>query len=147
MPSSFSSDAKNLISTMLVVDPVKRLTIPEIIQHPFVTKGLPRYLSPLPAAPGPVPLTALVAPPKQLDFEIIEGLGKIEEEVVEELASKLTDVTKEDVWKCLRRDDGVQGNSVKVAYLLLRDKKRGSKGCELIHQRGDIMNPIDFLCR
>lgn len=115
---------------MLVVDPVKRITIPEILQHPFFTKDLPRYLSPLPIAPEPVPLTALMAPPKQLDFEIIEGLGKIEEDVVEDLASRLTDVTKDDVWDCLRRDDGVQGNSVKVAYLLLRDKKRGSKGCK-----------------
>lgn len=75
-------------------------------------------------------MSALVAPPKQLDFEFIEGLGKIEPKVVEELASKLIDVTEEDVWKCLRRDDGVQGNAVKVAYLLLRDKKRGSKGRE-----------------
>ncbi|KXN86004.1 Carbon catabolite-derepressing protein kinase [Leucoagaricus sp. SymC.cos] len=128
MPSSFSADARNLISAMLVVDPVKRITIPEILQHPFFTKDLPRYLSPLPIAPEPVSLTALVAPPKQLDFEIIEGLGKIEEDVVEDLASRLVDVTKEDIWTCLRRDDGVQGNSVKVAYLLLRDKKRGSKG-------------------
>jgi carbon catabolite-derepressing protein kinase len=130
MPSSFSSDAKNLISAMLVVDPVKRITIPEILQHPFFTKDLPRYLSPIPIAPEPVSLTALVAPPKQLDFEIIEGLGKIEEDVIEQLASRLTDVSKEAIWSCLRRDDGVQGNAVKVAYLLLRDKKRGSKGCE-----------------
>jgi carbon catabolite-derepressing protein kinase len=71
-----------------------------------------------------------MAPPKQLDFEIIEGLGKIEEGIVDDLASRLTDVTMEDIWSCLRRDDGVQGNSVKVAYLLLRDKMRGSKGCE-----------------
>ncbi|KAF5352591.1 hypothetical protein D9756_006254 [Leucocoprinus leucothites] len=128
IPSSFSNDARNLIGAMLVVDPVKRITIPEILQHPFFTKDLPRYLSPLPIAPEPVSMTALVAPPKQLDFEIIEGLGKIEEGIVEELASKLADVTKEDIWDCLRRDDGVQGNAVKVAYLLLRDKKRGSKG-------------------
>lgn len=116
---------------MLVVDPVKRITIPEILQHPFFTKDLPRYLSPIPIAAEPVPITALMAPPKQLDFEIIEGLGKIEESIVEDLSSRLVDVSQEDIWDCLRRDDGVQGNSVKVAYLLLRDKMRGSKGCEL----------------
>jgi carbon catabolite-derepressing protein kinase len=115
---------------MLVVDPVRRITIPEILQHPFFTKDLPRYLSPFPIAQEPVSLSALVAPPKQLDFEIIEGLGKIEEGIVEELASRLAGVTKEEIWNSLRKDDGVQGNSVKVAYLLLRDKKRGSKGCE-----------------
>ncbi|KAF7783883.1 hypothetical protein Agabi119p4_48 [Agaricus bisporus var. burnettii] len=128
MPSSFSSDARSLISAMLVVDPVKRITIPEILQHPFFTKDLPRYLSPIPIAAEPVPITALMAPPKQLDFEIIEGLGKIEESIVEDLSSRLVDVTQEEIWNCLRRDDGVQGNSVKVAYLLLRDKMRGSKG-------------------
>jgi carbon catabolite-derepressing protein kinase len=109
---------------MLVVDPVKRITINEITQHPFFTKDLPRYLTPLPPPPGPVlpTLSALVAPPKALDFEIIDGLGRIEEDVVEELAGKLENTTLEDVWEALRREDG--GNAVKVAYLLLRDKHR-----------------------
>lgn len=71
-----------------------------------------------------------MTPPKQLDFEIIEGLGKIEEDVVEELADSMTDVDKDDVWECLRRDDGVQGNAVKVAYMLLRDKRRLGKDRE-----------------
>ncbi|KAJ3525704.1 hypothetical protein NMY22_g10467 [Coprinellus aureogranulatus] len=34
---------------------------------------------------------------------------------------------KDDIWECLRRDDGVQGNAVKVAYMLLRDKNRLGK--------------------
>jgi len=33
-------------------------------------------------------------------------------------------VTKDEIWEALRRDDGVQGNAVKVAYMLLRDKHR-----------------------
>ncbi|KDR86014.1 hypothetical protein GALMADRAFT_205245 [Galerina marginata CBS 339.88] len=129
MPSYLSSDARNLITSMLAVDPVKRITIPEITQHPFFTTDLPRYLTPLPPPPGPVlgTLSSLVTPPKQLDFEIIEGLGRIEEDVVEELANSMAGVDKEDVWECLRRDDGVQGNAVKVAYMLLRDKRRLGK--------------------
>lgn len=132
IPSYLSPDAKSLISSMLVVDPVKRITIPEITQHPFFTTDLPRYLTPLPPPPGPVlgTLSSLVTPPKQLDFEIIEGLGKIEEDVVEELANSMTDVDKEDIWECLKRDDGVQGNAVKVAYMLLRDKRRLGKDRE-----------------
>ncbi|PPQ89977.1 hypothetical protein CVT25_009617 [Psilocybe cyanescens] len=129
IPSYLSQDARSLIVSMLAVDPVKRITIPEITQHPFFTTDLPRYLTPLPPPPGPVlgTLSSLVTPPKQLDFEIIEGLGKIEEDVVEELADSMTDVDKDDVWECLRRDDGVQGNAVKVAYMLLRDKRRLGK--------------------
>lgn len=126
MPSYLSPEARGLINGMLAVDPVKRITIPEILQHPFFTTDLPRYLQPMPPPPGPVlgTLSSLVTPPKQLDFEIIEGLGRIEEDVVDELASRMEGVEKDDVWECLRRDDGPQGNAVKVAYMLLRDKRR-----------------------
>ena len=139
MPSYLSSDARNLINTMLVVDPVKRITIPDILNHPFYTTDLPRYLQPLPPLPGPVvgTLSLLVVPGKTIDFEIIQGLGRIEESVVEELSEKLKDVDKETIWECLRKDDGVQGNAVKVAYLLLRDKQRLGHDCtsSFIHYR------------
>ncbi|GLB43723.1 putative non-specific serine threonine protein kinase [Lyophyllum shimeji] len=129
MPSFLSADARNLIQDMLAVDPVKRITVQEITEHPFFTTDLPRYLKPLPPPPGPVlgHLSSLVTPPKALDFEIIEGLGRIEEDVIEELAMRMAGVTKDDIWECLRRDDGVQGNAVKVAYMLLRDKRRSGK--------------------
>lgn len=129
MPSDIGADARGLINSMLAVDPVKRITVPEITQHPFYTTDLPRYLMPLPPPPGPVlgTLSSLVTPAKALDFEIIEGLGRIEEDVVDELGSRMDGVDKEDIWECLRRDDGVQGNAVKVAYLLLRDKRRAGR--------------------
>jgi carbon catabolite-derepressing protein kinase len=132
MPSYLSPDARNLITGMLAVDPVKRITIPEIIQHPFFQVVLPRYLQPLPPPPGPVlgTLSALVTPGKALDFEIIDGLGRIEEDVVEELALRMDGVDKEDIWECLRRDDGAQGNAVRVAYMLLRDKRRLGRDCK-----------------
>lgn len=131
LPGYLSTDAKGLINGMLAVDPVKRITVPEIMQHPFFTIDLPKYLSPLPQQ-GPVlgTLSSLVTPPKAIDFEIIEGLGRIEDDVVEELASRMDGVDKEDVWECLRRDDGPQGNAVKVAYMLLRDKRRAGRSCE-----------------
>lgn len=133
LPGYLSTDAKGLINGMLAVDPVKRITVPEIMQHPFFTIDLPKYLSPLPQQ-GPVlgTLSSLVTPPKAIDFEIIEGLGRIEDDVVEELASRMDGVDKEDVWECLRRDDGPQGNAVKVAYMLLRDKRRAGRSCEYL---------------
>jgi carbon catabolite-derepressing protein kinase len=117
---------------MLAVDPVKRITVPEILQHPFFTTDLPRYLQPLPPPPGPIlgPLSSLVSPPKSVDFEIIEGLGRIEDDVVEDLAARMEGVDKEDIYDSLRRDDGPQGNAVKVAYMLLRDKRRLGRDCE-----------------
>lgn len=125
---------------MLAVDPVKRITIPDITLHPFFTSDLPRYLTPLPPPPGPVlgTLSSLVTPPKVLDFEIIEGLGRIEEDVVDELANIMEGIEKNDIWDCLRRDDGVQGNAVKVAYLLLRDKRRLGKDCTGVCLSSDL---------
>ena len=130
MPSYLSQDARALIQGMLAVDPVKRITVPEILQHPFFTTDLPRYLSPLPPPPGPVlgQLSALVHPPN-FEFEIIEGLGRIEENIVDQLAQRIEGIDKEDIWECLRRDDGSEGNSIKVAYMLLRDKSRVGYDC------------------
>ncbi|KAF8582991.1 snf 1 [Ramaria rubella] len=125
-PAYLSSEARGLISKMLAVDPVKRITVPEIMRSNFFKTDLPRYLSPLPPLPGPVvgTLTSLVTPSRKLDFEYIEGIGRIEEEIVHDLADSMDDVTLDDVWEALRADDGIQGNAVKVAYMLLRDKRR-----------------------
>lgn len=153
IPSFLTTDARSVINGMLAVDPVKRITIPEILQHPFFTTDLPRYLQPLPPRPGPVlgTLSSLVTPPpKALDFEIIDGLGRIEEDVVDELATRMEGVDKDDVWESLRRDDGSQGNAVKVAYMLLRDKRRlGRDLAEFEEQERDaqlaVMDPRNLL--
>ena len=129
---------------MLTVDPVKRISVPDITQHPFFTTNLPKYLIPLPPPPGPVlgTLTSLVTQPKTLDFEVIEGLGRIEENIVDDLASRMIGVDKDDIWEALRRDDGIQGNAVKVAYLLLRDKGRMGKDSEYILQSPAISTDV-----
>lgn len=136
VPPSISPEARSLINSMLVVDPVKRITIPEIMKHPWFTPNLARYLTPLPPPPGPVigTLSNLVKPAVKIDFEIIEGLGRIEEDVMDELSTMMEGVDKDDIWECLRRDDGVQGNAVKVAYMLLRDKRRLGKDCRSFKQ-------------
>ena len=115
------------MARMLAVDPVKRITVPEIFQHPFVTRDLPRYLQPLPPGPGPVStLTSLLAPPKHKDYIAIPGIGRIEDQLVDELA-KLLQLDKEVIWNALRLDGP---NSIKVTYCLLRDKNRVGKDCE-----------------
>ncbi|KAJ6601199.1 CAMK/CAMKL/AMPK protein kinase [Mycena vulgaris] len=129
-PTHLSPHAQNLIKSMLVADPTKRITVPQIMQHPFVTVKLPRYLTPLPPVPGPVvgTLSSLVsAPVVPLDFEFVEGLGRIDDEVVDELVARLVGTDKEEIMHSLRRNDGIRGNQVKVAYMLLKDKKRVGK--------------------
>ena len=44
LPGHISADAKDLIVQMLVVDPTKRLTIPQIRKHRWFRVGLPEYL-------------------------------------------------------------------------------------------------------
>lgn len=133
MPHFLSPDAKNLISSMLAIDPVHRITIPDITRHPFFNTELPRYLSPLPPPPGPVlgTLSSLVTPPvKPVNFEVIEGFGRVEEDIIDGLVARIEGITKEDIMESLKRDDGPQGNAVKVAYLLLKDKEHTGKGRE-----------------
>jgi 5'-AMP-activated protein kinase, catalytic alpha subunit len=45
LPTHLSPGARHLISRMLLVDPLKRITIPEIRQHPWFAQMLPRYLA------------------------------------------------------------------------------------------------------
>ncbi|KAJ7201399.1 snf 1 [Mycena pura] len=137
-PTHLSLPAQNLIKSMLVADPTKRITVPQIMQHPWVTIKLPRYLTPLPPVPGPVvgTLSALVsAPAVPLDFEFVEGLGRIDEEVVDELKERLIGTDKDDIMHSLRRNDGVRGNQVKVAYMMLKDKKRVGKNLAIFAEQ------------
>merc|ERR1719321_1905409 len=45
IPNYLSAQARDLIWRMLVVDPLKRITIPEIRRHHWFTESLPLYLS------------------------------------------------------------------------------------------------------
>lgn len=48
LPSFLSRDAKELLARMMTVDPLKRITIPEIRESKWFQKDLPEYLQPLP---------------------------------------------------------------------------------------------------
>lgn len=49
IPAHVSSQLQDLIRKILVVDPLKRMTIEEIAQHPWFADRLPRYLTVLQA--------------------------------------------------------------------------------------------------
>lgn len=44
-PSHLSGGAQDLINRMLVVDPINRISIPEICRHPWFQQYLPRYIA------------------------------------------------------------------------------------------------------
>lgn len=83
LPNHLSSGARDLIPRMLLVDPMKRITIPEIRQHPWFTTHLPRYLAVMQAD------TIMTAP--RIDPEILEDVvkrGFDKEAVIESLTTR-----------------------------------------------------------
>ena len=68
LPSHLSPGARDLIPRMLLVDPLKRITIPEIRQHPWFTVRLPRYLAVMQAD--------TVASATTIDEEVVVEVGR-----------------------------------------------------------------------
>lgn len=100
LPSHLSPGARDLIPRMLLVDPLKRITIPEIRQHPWFTVHLPRYLAVMQADP--------VAAGTHIDEDILREvvrLGFTRDFVAESLKTR-------------------QQNKASVAYYLMADNRR-----------------------
>lgn len=141
LPSYLSAEAASLLSAMLIVDPVKRITISEIRQLPWFQKDLPRYLQALPTTPA-----ALNQDPsrKEFDFKLTPlssdsptetdqteeygpktiytpDLGYLSRSIVEELQSKMVTFTADEVLDLLQQPGD---NQLKVAYQLVRDHRR-----------------------
>lgn len=113
LPSHLSQSARDLILRLLVVDPMKRITIPEVRQHQWFQHKLPAYLS---------------LPP-----EMIESQERyIDEEIVAKVCNlPIREVTRELVTEAViqgKRTGGrqvsVMMHELKVAYELLLDAKR-----------------------
>ncbi|CAH2044958.1 unnamed protein product [Thlaspi arvense] len=105
LPSHLSSDARDLIPRMLIVDPVKRITIPEIRQHRWFQTHLPRYLA--------------VSPP-----DTAEQAKKINEEIIQEVLNMGFD--RNQVMESLR--NRVQNDATVTYYLLLDNRFRVPSG-------------------
>ncbi|KAJ8750254.1 hypothetical protein K2173_014169 [Erythroxylum novogranatense] len=105
LPSHLSQGARDLIPRMLVVDPMKRMTIPEIRQHPWFQARLPRYLA--------------VPPP-----DTMEQAKKIDEEVLQEVVNMGFD--RNQLIDSLR--SRIQNEGTVAYYLLLDNRFRLSNG-------------------
>lgn len=140
LPSHLSPETKELLSRMLVVDPVKRITIPEIRQLPWFNVDLPAYLRPFPVTPSvedkqfqlttapvmddtlsshpflQVPSTSTQAAPDPAMLS--PDLGVIDPYVLEELMGKVEGLSRGQVLEMLRSPDT---NQIKVAYHLCQD--------------------------
>lgn len=105
LPSHLSASARDLIPRMLLVDPLKRATIPEIKQHPWFQFRLPRYLA------VPPPDTNQQA--KRVDEDILQEVVRLGFE-----RSQLVDSLQ----------NRVQNKATVTYYLILDNRRRISNG-------------------
>ncbi|CAG8603545.1 8816_t:CDS:10 [Funneliformis caledonium] len=101
LPSFLSPEAKYLLSSMLVVDPIKRITIHDIRQNPWFNIGLPDYLKPLPESEE-------------------DPFAEIDNNIVTELHKKMG-FSRNTIYQALQESEN---NQIKVAYQLVVDHKR-----------------------
>lgn len=128
LPSHLPPGARDLIPRMLLVDPMKRITIPEIRQHGWFKDRLPRYL----AVPAP---------------DVMQHLKKIDEAILQEVVRMGFDMTQ--LVESLR--NRIQ-NDATVAYYLLVDSRSpvsngylGAEFQELMEGGSAGMYPADEL--
>ncbi|GLI66826.1 hypothetical protein VaNZ11_010801 [Volvox africanus] len=100
LPSHLSPGARDLIPRMLLVDPLKRITIPEIRQHAWFNMHLPRYLAVMQAEP-------------------VVGVPRIDEEILEEVVR--LGFNRDQLLEALRAR---QANKATVTYYLMSDNRR-----------------------
>lgn len=85
-------ECKHILSRMLVTDPNKRATLPEILSHSWMTKGFEGE-APDAYLPERQPLR-----PSQLDPEVIKGMTGFEFGSPDEIEQRLTEVLTSDAY-------------------------------------------------
>ncbi|CAN0153559.1 unnamed protein product [Ascophyllum nodosum] len=122
MPTHFGELVRHLIPLMLVVDPMKRITIPEIRRHPWFITRLPFYLS---------------LPPFKIERE--ERL--LDPDVVAEVCSlQLEGSTPEKVVMAVQRR--IKRVDFRVAYELLLGHKKANLRKEELRQLRETKHAI-----
>ncbi|KAK5798843.1 kinase-like domain-containing protein [Linnemannia elongata] len=102
LPSFLSPETKYLLTSMLVVDPLKRITIAEIRQNAWFNVGLPEYLKPLPQGSNE------------------DAFCNLQDDIITELMKKMN-FSKETIIQALEER---QNNQIKVAYQLVVDHRQ-----------------------
>lgn len=107
LPSHLSQECKQLIASMLVVDPLKRSTITEIRQHPWVAQGLPPYLE-------SVPMTI------QSSYAIEDPDVSVLEQIMSDFRISRSDALAE---LAVESENG-EVNKYQIAYSLISDHRK-----------------------
>ena len=127
LPGHLSELSRDLIPRLLVVDPLRRITIPEIRQHPWYRTNLPKYLSVRPrfAVPQVTQIDRAVVA-QVLQFGIHEG------------GQRISNVDR--IISLLRRGDR---NECRIAYDLLCDRNKSKVLVEA--QREFVETDLEYM--
>lgn len=116
LPKFLSAGAANLIKRMLIVNPLKRITIHEIMQDEWFKVDMPEYLIP------PDMKSVVGAGEEQNNNQ-----GDAEEEVDDSLVtmlSKTMGYDRDEIYEALESDDDNQAlNEIRDAYMLIKENK------------------------
>ena len=108
---------------MMTVDPTKRMTVSEVLDHPWTKLDTPRYLRRLHRRHTQPPLESLSSLLTDVslanDPDFIGDIGMLDIPIILELAEGIG-VTTDEIRKALRLPGE---NAVKVAYSLCSDRK------------------------
>lgn len=108
LPHHLSPGARDLIPRMLLTNPMKRITIAEIRQHPWFTAHLPRYLAVIQVGP----LKTFIS--KKLWFQADNvSFSKIDPDVLNLVVQKGFDRTSVLDWLKKRVQNEVKANNVR----------------------------------
>lgn len=107
MPEEISEDAQDLIWRMLTVDPMARLTTPEVLNHPLLAKY-------------PIPNEDLISvkslPHPETAYRSLGSVKNIDKQILENLSILWHDRSEDEIVQCLL-DEG--SNPEKTFYALL----------------------------
>ncbi|CAN6674678.1 carbon catabolite-derepressing protein kinase [Trichomonascus vanleenenianus] len=103
LPNFLSPGAKHLLQRMLVVDPLNRITVAEIMDDPWFKVDIPDYLLP------------------EATMNETDDAVEIDDELVTML-SKTMGYDKEQIYDSLKRDSG-EGGEIRDAFKLLKDNQ------------------------
>ena len=113
IPNFVSPGARDIISKMLVVDPLKRITIQQIMQHPWYRTALPHYLA--------------ISAEQQIESET-----KIDDQIVKRVESM--GFTRDKIYRALSMGvelttsramaHHTEARKIAVIYNLLKDQQR-----------------------
>ena len=136
LPKFLSEGASSLIKKMLIVNPLGRISIQEIMQDEWFKKGIPLYLVPEELRESNDPYSSDDA--SSITASIRSGEENIDEELVTALANTMGYGINE-IYESLETETEDQGLlEIRDAYMLMKENKNILRDLQLVRSDSDI---------